>query len=48
MHVTTVYLKSKWGHEFKREQGEVYGRVRREKGEGESDVIILPSQKEKN
>ena len=32
-------------HEFLKEQGGIYGRLWKEKREGENDVILLSSQK---
>lgn len=34
-------MTKKGGHEFEREQGDVYGRVRREEREGGDDLVIL-------
>lgn len=43
MHATTV--RENRGHEFERERGGVYGRVRREEIEGEDDLITISKNK---
>lgn len=45
MHEVTINVKRE--HEFEREQGEIYGRLWRNKREWRNDVIITSKLKEK-
>lgn len=41
IHIPQTTINEKRGHEFAREQGEVYGRIWREEREGRMTVIVL-------
>lgn len=38
--VDVIILNEHRSHKFEKEQGEVYGKIRREEREGENDIII--------